>query len=63
MEKLGHKVNEEELKEIFARYDIDQTGDITFQEFKLVFENMSWTYKIIHSIVILIDNLCKEFIC
>jgi Ca2+-binding EF-hand superfamily protein len=41
MEKLGHKVNEEELKEIFSRYDIDQTGDITFQEFKLVFENMS----------------------
>jgi Ca2+-binding EF-hand superfamily protein len=30
MEKLGNKVNEEELKEIFAHYDIDQTGDITF---------------------------------
>jgi Ca2+-binding EF-hand superfamily protein len=34
MAKLGHQINEQELQEIFERYDIDKNGDITFEEFK-----------------------------
>jgi Ca2+-binding EF-hand superfamily protein len=40
MQKLGHTVSHSEIKEIFENYDIDNTGDITFEEFKLVFENL-----------------------
>lgn len=40
MAKMGHTVNKKDIQEIFDRYDIDKNGDITFEEFKLVFENL-----------------------
>lgn len=40
MQKLGHDITQKDIEEIFMKYDIDHNGDITFEEFKLVFENL-----------------------
>ena len=40
MRKLGHTVSLQEVQEMFEKYDIDKNGDITFEEFKMVFENL-----------------------
>ena len=37
MNKIGHPVTKEELKEIMAEHDVEKNNVITFSEFKNIF--------------------------
>lgn len=41
MKKIGHHISAKDIKEIMDKHDIKKDGYITFEEFKLVFENIN----------------------
>ena len=40
MQKLGHKITGEEIKDIMKKHAVAKEGQISFDEFKLIFQNL-----------------------
>jgi Ca2+-binding EF-hand superfamily protein len=41
MNKLGQKITAAEIQEIMQKHDIKKEGHIDFEEFRLIFQNLS----------------------
>ena len=40
MQKLGHKITSEEIRDIMKKHAVAKEGHISYEEFKKIFENL-----------------------